>query len=400
MFALKRISTAISRLPFKPYYTIPIFGTVGVSYLPTMGFYTGFSQTKLENTQKLILKAVQTDFQKRGLDVEFTVEKMKLPECGHSLNVIKCVKGKTDQNTPDSAISASGDCETQKLQDSKKPFVIMHGYGAGGAMFANNLAGLAHSLNRPVYAVDWIGFGVSDRPKFKETSPSKTLDFFLKPFEEWRKLMKFEKFDLMGHSLGGFLVGHYCANYSGEKYVDNLILASPAGVPHKPPPNPERETPFVFKVFRKLWAWGFTPGGVIRGVGSWTGKSLVEKAVSRRFVHGKGLGLYGDVENLAVDYMHQMFTAPGSGEYAFYKLFAPGVFALEPLIDEMPKLRTTNVLFLYGTQDWMSISSAEECLKTMSGDIRKSADTVEGTHHLYLDSPDIFDEKVKDFLCK
>jgi len=405
MFALKRISAAISRLPFKPYYTIPLLGTgIGVSYLPIMGFYTGFSQTKLETSQTLILDAVQADFKERGLNVKFTVEKVKLPECGYSLSVIKCVKSttesKTGQQSPNPGISAFGDSDIKNNDKSDKPFVIMHGYGAGGAMFANNLAGLAYSLNRPVYAVDWIGFGVSDRPKFKETSPTKTLDFFLKPFEEWRKLMKFEKLDLMGHSLGGFLVGHYCANYSGEKYVDNLILASPAGVPHKPPPNPDREVPFVFKVFRKLWSWGFTPGGVIRGVGSWGGKNLVEKAVSKRFIHGKGLGLYGDVENLAVDYMHQMFTAPGSGEYAFYKLFAPGVYAHEPLIDELPKLHRTNVLFLYGTQDWMSISSARQCLKKMSGNIRKAADTVEGTHHLYLDSPEIFDEKIRDFLFK
>jgi len=368
-----------TRFSYKPvYYSIPL---LGISYLPSMGFYTGFSTTKLESAQHKILQAVETDFQKRGKTVKFTVEKTILPNSGLSLNVIKCTK--LSENT-----------------ENQKPFVIMHGYGAGGAMFANNLAGLAYSLNRPVYAVDWIGFGASDRPKFKETSVSKTMDFFIKPFQEWIDLMKFDKIDLMGHSLGGFLVAHYCSNYSGEKYVDNLVLASPAGVPHKPPPDPNREIPFVFKVFRKLWGWGFTPGGFIKGIGSYGGKGLVEKAVSKRFIHGRSLGLYGEVQDAAVDYMHQMFTAPGSGEYAFYKLFAPGVYAFEPLIDELPKIKNTNVLFLYGTQDWMSISSARKCLKTMSDDIEKSADTVEGTHHLYLDSPEVFDKKVCDFLTK
>merc|ERR1712226_1796604 len=329
-------------------------------------YYTGFSQAKLILQQHTILNIVQTEFAKHypqtdgTAPVNFTVNQVRLQNSGHELNVIEC---------------------QPKRVINEKPFVIMHGYGAGGAMFANNLAGLAYSLNRPVYAVDWIGFGASDRPKFKENSTSKTMDFFIKPFQEWLNLMGFKKIDLMGHGLGGFLVGHYCVNYSGEKFVDNLILASPAGVPHKPPPNPDQEIPFVFKVFRKLWGWGFTPGGVIRGIGSWSGKSLVEKAVSKRFIHGKSLGLYGDIENSAVDYMHQMFAAPGSGEYAY-----------EPLIDELPKLKETNVLFLYGTRDWMSINSARRCCLKMSDGIVKRAGTVEGTHHLYLDSPESFDK--------
>jgi len=182
-----------------------------------MGFYTGYSSDKLESSQKNLLDAVQSGFKNKGKNVEFTVEKMKLPESGLSLNVIKCTKTSNGENL-----------------DSKnsKPFVIMHGYAAGGAMFANNLAVLAYSLNRPVYAVDWVGFGASDRPKFSEKSVQKTMDFFINPFQEWLKMMKFSKIDLMGHSLGGFLTAHYCANYSGENIVDNLILASPAGVPH------------------------------------------------------------------------------------------------------------------------------------------------------------------------
>ena len=132
-------------------------------------------------------------------------------------------------------------------------------------------------------------------------------------------------------------------------------------------------------------------------IGSWSGKSLVEKAVSKRFIHGKSLGFYGDIENSAVDYMRQMFAAPVSGEYVFYKLFAPGVYAYEPLIDELPKLKDTNVLFLYGTRDWMSVDSGRKCCLEMSDGIVKSVGNVEGTHHLYLDSPENFDRQLCDF---
>merc|ERR1712004_690568 len=94
-------STAVSKLSSKPYFlnkryfSIPIIGTgiFSISYLPTMGFYTGFSQTKLEASQKQLLEAVEKDFQKKGFNVKFTVEKVKLPESGYSLNVIKCIRG-------------------------------------------------------------------------------------------------------------------------------------------------------------------------------------------------------------------------------------------------------------------------------------------------------------------
>merc|ERR1712110_1209121 len=220
-------STAVSKLSTKPYFlnkryiSIPIIGTatLGISFLPTMGFYTGFSQAKLETSQKQLLDAVQNDFQKKGFDVKFTVEKVKLPESGYKLNVIKCLRGSggSESNISNSKISNS------KLVNSEaksKPFIVMHGYGAGGAMFANNLAGLAYSLNRPIYAVDWIGFGASSRPKFREKNVTASIDFFINPFEEWRKQMKIDQMDLMGHSFGGYLVGEYCANYGGEKYVD------------------------------------------------------------------------------------------------------------------------------------------------------------------------------------
>jgi len=124
-------------------------------------------------------------------------------------------------------------------------------------------------------------------------------------------------------------------------------------------------------------------------------------------VHGRGIGLLGINEeqkntDYVIDYMHQLFAAPGSGEYAFQKIFTTGipagVYAHRPLMSELPKLKNTNVLFLYGTHDWMPISAAREVITKMSPDIRTHADTVPGSHHLYLDSTEVFNRKVVDFV--
>jgi pimeloyl-ACP methyl ester carboxylesterase len=46
--------------------------------------------------------------------------------------------------------------------------------------------------------------------------------------EEWRKQMGLERFHLLGHSLGGFLVGCYALRY--PHCVDHLVLLIYAAV--------------------------------------------------------------------------------------------------------------------------------------------------------------------------
>lgn len=61
-----------------------------------------------------------------------------------------------------------------------------------------------------VYALDWLGMGLSSRVPFKvkakkddtEQRVKEAEDFFLDALEEWREKQGFEKITLVGHSLG------------------------------------------------------------------------------------------------------------------------------------------------------------------------------------------------------
>ena len=48
----------------------------------------------------------------------------------------------------------------------------------------------------------------------------------------FRSTIGWNKFVLAGHSFGGFFAGQYAVLY--KKYIEHLLLLSPAGVPELP----------------------------------------------------------------------------------------------------------------------------------------------------------------------
>ena len=155
---------------------------------------------RLKVLQDEIIAVVQENYRDH---VTFSCDKIWLEKAGINLNVITCKPAE---------ILVS------------KPLTMMHGYAFGGAPFAVNMAEIANVLKRVVYAVDWPGFGLSDKPEFTATNVQETMEYFFKPFDEWRQVMGFDSIDLLGHSMGGYFVGLYCRYYG---HVENLMLASP-----------------------------------------------------------------------------------------------------------------------------------------------------------------------------
>lgn len=166
--------------------------------------------------------------------------------------------------------------KSEKLATAKtnKNLVILHGYGAGLAFFFKNFGALATGLgpNWDIYALDWLGYGGSSRPKFKiktqdmsktqdvsypspldptgqkqnvlseNVAVRETEDWFIESLEAWRKAKKLEKLVLMGHSMGGYLAAVYAMRY--PERVENLVLVSPAGVEYGYDPNIDNQHSF------------------------------------------------------------------------------------------------------------------------------------------------------------
>lgn len=73
---------------------------------------------------------------------------------------------------------------------TKTPYVLVHGFASGVALWVMNLEEL--SADRPLYAIDVMGFGRSSRPKFP-FGPEAAEAEFVRSIEEWRKALGLEQ---------------------------------------------------------------------------------------------------------------------------------------------------------------------------------------------------------------
>ena len=238
------------------------------------------------------------------------------------------------------------------------PLVLLHGYANGSLYFYRNLVGLSHYFPR-IFSLDMLGWGLSSRPHFllKDESTETAEAFFVESLEAWRKAHKIDKMILAGHSMGGHMSVAYCEQY--PQHVDRLILLSPAGVPEENQAFRQRRDRFqqsgsllrksVIAVAPALFDSGTTPCSILRAIPESTGLSWVHNYVQRRLP-----AISNPQEQTAVaDYLYHNATLPGSGEYALNRILTPWALGQKPTIHRIPKLKISNVTFLYGDNDWM-----------------------------------------------
>ncbi|ONH66907.1 putative cardiolipin-specific deacylase, mitochondrial [Cyberlindnera fabianii] len=335
--------------------------------------------------------------------------------------------------------------ETSKKEDEKH-VVLVHGYGAALGLFIRNFEGLTEKPGVNLHALDLLGYGLSSRPKLPKQRGSTLEDvhnvegFFIDSMEKWREESKIEKFNLIGHSFGGYLSALYALKY--PQHVEKLVLVSPVGVersqfdlssPHSTTTKAEVQGPdieqeiglhnkktdepvekssslhvpdengYVDRVpnlpwlMDLMWKRNMSPFTLIRGLGPW-GASMATNWSFRRFAF---LEDHEMILKMHV-YCYGTFAGKGSGEYALTRVLAPGALAKHPLLSRVPGNLKMPSLWMYGDVDWMSKEAGKFMTKkineTATPETKAEYKVVSGAgHHLYLDNPDEFNDDVYKF---
>lgn len=270
---------------------------------------------------------------------------------------------------------------------SNVPLVMIHGFGAGVGLWVLNLDSLC--LNRPVYAIDTLGFARSSRPTFGKDAMTCEKQF-VSSIEEWRKAMNLPEMILLGHSMGGFLASSYALSH--PERVKHLILVDPWGFQEKPSDTTlQRKLPlwvralaYTLKAFNPLWT--------IRAAGPF-GERLVERFrpdITRKFSM-----LTEEDSKLIPRYIHQCNAQTPSGESGFQTMVEGFGWAKHPMVKRLCEADdSTKMTFIYGAVSWMDSSSGKE-VQAARGTNRVSVETIpEAGHHVYSDGADVFNELV------
>ncbi|XP_055679992.1 (Lyso)-N-acylphosphatidylethanolamine lipase isoform X1 [Lutzomyia longipalpis] len=270
----------------------------------------------------------------------------------------------------------------------KTPLVLLHGFGAGVGLWILNLDSFAE--NRPVYAIDILGFGRSSRPKFA-CDAMKAEGQLVASIEEWRREMKLNEMILLGHSMGGFLAASYAISHPDR--VKHLILADPWGFPDKPAdygskyniPVWVRVLAFAMQPLNPLWA--------VRAAGPF-GQWVVSKA--RPDIIRKYTTVVKE-EELIPQYIHQCNAQTPAGESAFHSMMSGFGWAKHPMIHRMKDLdKDVPITMMYGSRSWVDRASGDS-IKLSRIHSYVNIQVINGAgHHIYADRPEVFNRYVND----
>ncbi|XP_048483586.1 (Lyso)-N-acylphosphatidylethanolamine lipase isoform X5 [Plutella xylostella] len=273
-------------------------------------------------------------------------------------------------------------------ESPKTPLVMLHGMGAGVALWCPNLD--AFAATRPVYAIDLLGFGRSSRPKFSSDA-AKVEAQWVDSVEEWRRELNLPQFVLLGHSLGGYIATAYAIKYPDR--VRHLILADPWGFPEKPANVYEKhQVPLWVKAvatavqpLNPLWA--------LRAAGP-AGRWLVSKTrpdLSRKFTP-----YVPDAETVIPEYIHQCNSQTPSGESAFHALMHGFGWAKNPMVKRVNEISPSlPVTVLYGSRSWVDNCTGQVLAETRPKGAKTYVQVINGAgHHVYLDKADLFNKYV------
>ncbi|XP_036808967.1 1-acylglycerol-3-phosphate O-acyltransferase ABHD5 [Oncorhynchus mykiss] len=271
----------------------------------------------------------------------------------------------------------------------RPPLVLLHGFGGGVGLWAQNLDSLCGS--GAVYALDLLGFGQSSRPLFS-VDPQGAEEQFLGALEEWRDRVGLEEIVLLGHNLGGYLAAAYTLTHPHR--VKHLILVEPWGFPARPESlDQEKSIPVWIRAMGAVMS-PFNPLAGLRLAGP-LGPMLIQTI--RSDFKQKYSSVFDD--NTVSDYIYHLNAQTPSGETAFRNMTVPYGWAKRPMLDRIGQIQPDiPISIIYGSRSSIDSDSGYTIQK-----IRPDVDIIVirgGGHYVFADQPDDFNQNVLHILAR
>uniref|UniRef100_A0A4W5MG27 1-acylglycerol-3-phosphate O-acyltransferase ABHD5 n=1 Tax=Hucho hucho TaxID=62062 RepID=A0A4W5MG27_9TELE len=271
----------------------------------------------------------------------------------------------------------------------RPPLVLLHGFGGGVGLWAQNLDSLCGS--GAVYALDLLGFGQSSRPLFS-VDPQGAEEQFLGALEEWRDRVGLEEIVLLGHNLGGYLAAAYTLTHPHR--VKHLILVEPWGFPARPESlDQEKSIPVWIRAIGAVMS-PFNPLAGLRLAGP-LGPMLIQTI--RSDFKQKYSSVFDD--NTVSDYIYHLNAQTPSGETAFRNMTVPYGWAKRPMLDRIGQIQPDiPISIIYGSRSSIDSDSGYTVRK-----IRPDVNIIVirgGGHYVFADQPDDFNQNVLHILAR
>lgn len=276
------------------------------------------------------------------------------------------------------------------IENPNTPIVLLHGYGSALAFWMFNLDEFA--ADRPVYAIDLLGFGKSSRPKFSNVS-HEIQDQYVMFLEKWRESMNIPKMILLGHSLGGFISSCYALKYPHR--VEHLILADPWGFTAAPPL--EEHSLYkrsLIKMFTRI-----SPFRIIRAIGPFGAKFL---RLTRPDIVGKfESALNSQLQKSVSEYIFHCNNCDNTGEYAFHNLLKHGPWPEHPIGESVKNYICHKIpmTFIYGGTSWIDKSYGKLIKEARPSSYTHVEIVPDAGHKVFSDNEKLFNQLVND-ACK
>ncbi|ORY75740.1 Alpha/Beta hydrolase protein, partial [Protomyces lactucae-debilis] len=288
--------------------------------------------------------------------------------------------------------------------------VLLHGYGSGLACFAASFDMLSTpdvmQQHGPLYALDWLGMGLSSRPivKISDGTPTEQRIAaeakFLDALEEWRVLKGLSQLVLVAHSFGAYLAVRYAQRF--PNYIKQLILISPVGMNENPyqdaracllgdaallTAKPANPLPWFIQ---HLWDTGYTPFDFLRWAGPFGPKLMSAWSHTLVVPSSTSHNSKDCAKHRIHDYAFRVFSLPASTERLLSYILAPGAHAREALMGQLPM--HVPILLIYGKRDWMSVDAGFDALRVcnLAGGQVKMHVIENAGHHAYNEALEEF----------